>query len=694
MKKKNLFIIGLLFMGLTTAEAQYTVIHDFDSTNGVAPYSSLTIAGNVLYGVTLEGGKYWASNDGNIFSVKTDGTSFKDMLDFNFSNGRNPYCLLAISGSKLYGSSWMGESNDLGNIFAIDTNGTTYTDLYDFTGANGEHPRGSLILADTILYGTAESGGAFGAGCIFSVDTNGGGYKDLYDFNDTLGSTPKGSLLLSGGVLYGMTSVGGAYNLGCVFSVNKNGTGYKDLHDFNDTNGSNPQGSLIISGNILYGMTFYGGKNFYYGNIFSIQTNGTCFKDLHDFADTDGANPAGDLTLSGNTLYGMASGGGANNEGVIFSINTNGTGFTDLVDFDYSNGGDPMGSLTLSGNMLYGMTTSGGSIGSGVVFSLNIAALTPPALSVSINSVVNVTCNGGSNGSASVNPATGGVSPYTYQWAPVAGSNLSVSSLTAGSYTLTVTDYNGHSTTVEADVAQPAVLTDSTLSTFSPLCHGELTASVTTIAKGGVYPYTYSWSSNLGNGPSINNIAAGSYTLNVTDNNGCQTQSAITITEPNALHVGLKTKACQGPLDGVAEVKAIGGTPPYTYNWAPGGGTSALMEGLSTGTYTVTVTDNHTCFDTLSVTFDCVSTGDNQLTENTQITMYPNPSNGQFNIDGVNQGMNVEIYDYAGRIITNMVADKETMKVDMSNQPNGLYLVRILSKEQVLVSQKKLVKAN
>jgi hypothetical protein len=118
------------------------------------------------------------------------------------------------------------------------------------------------------------------------------------------------------------------------------------------------------------------------------------------------------------------------------------------------------------------------------------------------------------------------------------------------------------------------------------------------------------------------------------------------------------------------------------------------MAGLSTGTYTITVTDSHNCFDTLTVTFDCVSTGDNQLSNTQDINVYPNPSTGQFNVTGVSEGMNIEIYDYAGRMVNTMKADNETMKLDMSNQPNGLYLVRILSKDQALVSQKKLVKTN
>jgi uncharacterized repeat protein (TIGR03803 family) len=127
-------------------------------------------------------------------------------------------------------------------------------------------------------------------------------------------------------------------------------------------------------------MTFYGGASGE-GIIFSISTSGSGFTDLHDFSGsaTDGAFPNGNLTLTGSTLYGMTDGGGANTDGIIFSINTNGTGFSDIHDF--SNGAADGGyggwgyfyyltenSFTQSGNTLYGMTFLGGASGGGAIF--------------------------------------------------------------------------------------------------------------------------------------------------------------------------------------------------------------------------------------------------------------------------------------------------------------------------------------
>ncbi|HWY98612.1 MAG TPA: choice-of-anchor tandem repeat GloVer-containing protein, partial [Bacteroidia bacterium] len=89
------------------------------------------------------------------------------------------------------------------------------------------------------------------------------------------------------------------------------------------------------------------------------------------FNGTDGGGNAGSLTLLKGILYGMTEAGGANSDGNIFSIDTNGSGFKDLLDFSGVNGEIPFGSLTISGNNLYGMTAHGGTKDSGVIFSLN-----------------------------------------------------------------------------------------------------------------------------------------------------------------------------------------------------------------------------------------------------------------------------------------------------------------------------------
>lgn len=166
-----------------------------------------------------------------------------------------------------------------------------------------------------------------------------------------------------------MTSAGGSIGNGLIFSIQTNGTNYKDLLNFSGTNGADPEGSLILAGDTLYGVTDEGGTGD--GNIFSIQTNGSNYKNLFIFNGANGANPTGSLIIQGDTLFGMASMGGVNNSGCIFSIQTNGNGYTKLFDFKQADGTIPRGALTYSSNSLYGMTYSGGAGNLGLIFRFN-----------------------------------------------------------------------------------------------------------------------------------------------------------------------------------------------------------------------------------------------------------------------------------------------------------------------------------
>ena len=211
----------------------------------------------------------------------------------------------------------------------------------------------------------------------------GGSFTNLYNFSATTGQNPEGSLAISGTTLYGMTQGGGTNGLGNIFSIQTNGTGYTDLHDFagGASDGASPFNDLIIIGNTLYGMTTYGGPNSNTGVMFSISTSGGPITILHTFGNglSDGVYPMGDFTVSGNTFYGTSSEGGTNGLGNIFSININGTGYTDLFDFNtgVATGEDPYCTLALSNNVLYGTAyLGGGPANDGTVFSYNIGTST------------------------------------------------------------------------------------------------------------------------------------------------------------------------------------------------------------------------------------------------------------------------------------------------------------------------------
>ncbi len=376
MRKKLLAVLLFTLSSsiFTLCEAQYIILHNFNDTlGGDHPTGSLTLSGNVLYGMTQ--GIGIGNNYGNVFSIHTDGSAYTVLHSFSSSTPNSPLGSLVLFKNVLYGMTRYGGAHGFGCIFSIDTDGTAYKDQFDFNYTNGINPQGSLIISGDKLFGMTYQGGAHDYGTVFSLDTNGTGFKDMNDFNITNGATPEGSLTLSGNVLYGLVYYGGANSKGCIFSIDKDGSGYNDFLDFNGTNGEFPIGSCapVVLGNKLYGVTNNGGVS-NDGCVFSIGTNGSGDKILHSFSVTDGENPEGSVTLSGSKLYGMTVGGGTAGSGCIFSIDTDGSGFKDLFNFSGTNGVAPYGLLTFSGTTMYGMAIGGGKNNVGVIFSFKDTA--------------------------------------------------------------------------------------------------------------------------------------------------------------------------------------------------------------------------------------------------------------------------------------------------------------------------------
>ncbi|NVK05552.1 MAG: hypothetical protein HWD92_12060, partial [Flavobacteriia bacterium] len=240
----------------------------------------------------------------------------------------------------------------------------------------------------------------------------------------------------------------------------------------------------------------------------------------------------------------------------------------------------------------------------GCTDTLSVTLTQPSAALTSTSTVIqNVSCFGGNNGSAYVT-YTGGTSPYTVSWNNGATIDT-ISNLIAGTYTATITDANGCTTTESVTITQPAsALSASAVVNANVLCFGNATGAATVTATGGTSPYTYSWS-NGATTASISNLIAGTYSVTVTDVNGCQDTASVTITQPSAALavslVGSLNINCFGDSTGSIDVMASGGTTPYTYSWNTGASGTSISN-LTAGTYAVTVTDANGCTDTLSVT--------------------------------------------------------------------------------------------
>ncbi|MBK8609256.1 MAG: putative Ig domain-containing protein [Chitinophagaceae bacterium] len=269
------------------------------------------------------------------------------------------------------------------------------------------------------------------------------------------------------------------------------------------------------------------------------------------------------------------------------------------------------GTPTVTGTFPIVVTATDAGLCTGTSATYNLVISSCPTITLNPASQTNVSCFGGSNGAASVNAATGGTAPYSYNWTPgnpVGDGTTSVTGLTAGTWTCTVTDANGCTAVQTFTITQPAAaLAVTPLSQTNIACFGGATgaASINT-PTGGTPGYSYNWTPGnpTGDGTtSVTGLTVGTWTCTVTDANGCTAVQTFTITQPAAAlavtPLSQTNIACFGGATGAASVNAAtGGTPVYTYNWTPGnpvGDGTASVTGLTAGTWTCTVTDANGC---------------------------------------------------------------------------------------------------
>ncbi|WP_298247988.1 hypothetical protein [uncultured Christiangramia sp.] len=226
----------------------------------------------------------------------------------------------------------------------------------------------------------------------------------------------------------------------------------------------------------------------------------------------------------------------------------------------------------------------------------NIQISEPDELVASVTLVTNATCNGDSDGAIDIS-LSGGTPDYTYLWSNSA-TTQNTSGLTAGTYSMTVTDANGCTDTIDGiEITEPDELVVSVTSVTNAACNGELDGAIDIIVSGGTADYTYLWSNNATT-QDISGIPAGSYSVTVTDANGCtDTIDNIEIEDPSTLEaevVDTSNVSCNGYSDGSIDISVSGGTPDYTYLWS-NNATTPNISGLTAGTYSVMITDANGC---------------------------------------------------------------------------------------------------
>jgi hypothetical protein len=250
----------------------------------------------------------------------------------------------------------------------------------------------------------------------------------------------------------------------------------------------------------------------------------------------------------------------------------------------------------------------------------------PPLLEVSIEERHYVTCYGDADG-VLVAHGTGGRkilsgNPYNYEWNKITngvssaiGTNDSVlSDLYSGHYSIKITDRNSICIAYDTVyLAQPDTLTVTTQVLQNVLCNGENTGAIIALPQGGTPPYTYVWTTNETT-QEIQNLSIGGYVVYVRDaryvDNGksghyCNAQAQAFITSPNGLEFNatVTSPTCNGYSDGSIILNVTGGVAPYSYLWGDGSSESSRT-GLSSGVYTLSITDANGCIISDSYTLD------------------------------------------------------------------------------------------
>jgi hypothetical protein len=323
-------------------------------------------------------------------------------------------------------------------------------------------------------------------------------------------------------------------------------------------------------------------------------------------ADETGCNVSLDFTISEPAVLGIT--GSVNNVTVTGgsdgSVDVTASGGTSPYSYLWNDGSTDEDRTGLAAGTYTVTITDAG----GCVITQTFTISEPAVLGIT-GSVNNVTVTGGSDGSIDVT-ASGGTSPYSYLWND-GSTDEDRTGLSAGTYTVTVTDANGCSAQATFTVYEPAceVSVESEYQDVS--CFGEADGTINITVSSGSGTQTYLWNDGSTD-EDRTGLAAGTYTVTITDAGGCVITQTFTISEPAVLEVSEThiNVSVIGGNDGSIDLTVSGGTGPYTYQWNDGS-TDEDRTGLSAGVYTVMVTDANGCTATKTIVItepDCICT--------------------------------------------------------------------------------------
>ena len=342
--------------------------------------------------------------------------------------------------------------------------------------------------------------------------------------------------------------------------------------------------------------------------------------------------------------------------------------------FTYSFGANTNTTGTFTG-LSAGTAAFSVSDANGCTATLN-ATITQPATGIGSLIVVqnNVLCSGTSTGSFTLQ-GNNGNAPYSYTLNGTTNTTGTFSGLSAAIYNVTVTDATGCTYVQSVNLISPNALAASITNQTAVTCFGGNNGSVTVTASSGSNPYSYALGATTNATGVFNALAAGAYNVVVTDQNGCTFSQAVTIVQPAAalssVIASQTNVACFAGNTGAVTVTASNGIAGYTYQLGAVNNTTGQFSSLTSGNYTVVVTDNNACTHNQSVTITQPAAAlSGNVTSNTPVACFGN-NTGQIQLTGVN-GTAPYSYNLAGVTNTtgnysNLLAGNYTVTITDNN---------------------------
>jgi len=279
-------------------------------------------------------------------------------------------------------------------------------------------------------------------------------------------------------------------------------------------------------------------------------------------------------------------------------------------------------------------------------------------------------------GTVSVGP-TGGIGGYQVSWSNgTSGFTNNVNQ--SGTYQVTITDGAGCTVTDAIDMTIVDTALELIVSTENTSCADNNDGLAAATVAGGTTPYHYNWSTGSTEN-SIDNLAAGTYSVEITDATGCQQNQIFTVTAPDPVLLDCSGTPESNGVDGFVQVSVSGGIAPYQYNWSTGD-TGSFVQEITNGSYDVTVTDQNGCSSICTV--DLIPTNTEMPANFATLDVFPNPASEQLFIQAnllENESVNLSLVNLIGEAVwtanTNGTAIQQIIEV--ADLAAGTYLLRL-----------------